>query len=107
METDSLLIYCSCPDRETADVIAKRLVADHLAACVNILENVSSVYRWEGEVKQDQECLLLIKTDRAQYGELEAAILDQHPYEVPEIIAVRIDLGAPDYLAWLRENTIR
>lgn len=95
------LIYCTCPDMETAEQIARRLLTDELAACVNILPGVRSIYRWQGEVETAQEHLLLIKSQQARYAMIEAAIKAMHPYEVPEIIAVAIDNGSTEYLQWI------
>jgi len=96
-----LLIYCTCPDRAMAERIAEALVADRLAACVNIVPGITSVYRWQGEVQHDSELLLLIKTRDECYPALEARIRELHSYEVPEIIAVPLQRGSESYLAWL------
>jgi len=96
-----LLIYCTCPNQETAEQIARQLVASNLAACVNILPGVSSVYEWQGQIETAQEHLLLIKSRKAQYQAIEAAIKAIHPYELPEIIAVAIASGSTEYLQWI------
>ena len=101
MENLYLLIYCTCPDRVMAERIAEALVADRLAACVNIVPGITSVYRWQGEVQHDSELLLLIKTRDECYPALEARIRELHSYEVPEIIAVPLQRGSESYLAWL------
>ncbi len=93
------------PDAETARTLATQLVEQRVAACVNILAPCHSVYRWEGKVEDAEEVPLLIKTSAARYAALEAAIRACHPYELPEIVAVRIDRGLPDYLAWVAEET--
>lgn len=95
------LIYCTCPNQETAEQIARQLVSDKLAACVNILPGVSSIYQWQGEIETAQEHLLLIKSQQARYAAIEAAIKVIHPYQVPEIIAVAIDNGSTEYLQWI------
>jgi periplasmic divalent cation tolerance protein len=105
MEKDCCLVLCTCPDAETARSIAAALVERECAACVNILPGVTSVYRWQGQVEQADEWLLLIKTTRDRYADLEHEIRARHPYEVPEIIAVPIDQGLPDYLRWIADNT--
>ena len=101
MDNPYLLIYCTCPDRAMAERIAEALVADRLAACVNIVPGITSIYRWQGEVQHDSELLLLIKTRGECYPALEARIRELHSYEVPEIIAVPIQRGSESYLTWL------
>ncbi|CAM3360274.1 divalent-cation tolerance protein CutA [Deinococcus saxicola] len=83
--------------------MARTLVAEHLAGCVNILPGVQSVYRWQGDVAEDPESMLLIKTSGEKYPELEARIKSLHPYEVPEIIALQYDRALPEFQSWLRE----
>ena len=85
--------------------IAKALVDQQLAACVNVVPGLTSVYRWQGQTESAQEVLLLIKTRQAVYPELEAALLTLHPYELPEIIAVPIEAGLPAYLSWIETGT--
>ena len=101
----SLLILTNLPDKDSAVALARRLVEDRLAACVNILSPCHSVYRWQGEMETVDEVPLLIKSSAGRYAELEAAIRAHHPYEVPEIIAVPISAGLPEYLVWLAEST--
>jgi periplasmic divalent cation tolerance protein len=95
------LILCTCPNAEVAERIARSLVDQKLAACVNILPGVRSVYQWQGQVEIAQEHLLLIKSPRATYPAIEVAIKAMHPYEIPEIIALEIEHGAADYLKWI------
>ncbi len=95
------LIYCTCPDLETAERIAKQLVRRQLAACVNILPGLSSIYLWQGEIETAQEHLLLIKSPQEHYLAIEAAIKTLHPYQLPEIIAVAIERGSSEYLKWI------
>ncbi len=102
--SDHLLIYCTCPDQDSAQSVADTLVDKGLAACVNILPAVHSVYRWQGKRENAQEYLLTIKTRHNAYGALEQAIVNLHPYELPEIIAVPITHGLAGYLAWIDEN---
>jgi periplasmic divalent cation tolerance protein len=101
MSTDYQIVLCTCPDKETADNIASMLVENNLAACVNIVPSISSVYRWQGQIEHAEEVLLLIKARRAVYPLLESTIKKHHPYQVPEIIAVSIECGLPDYLHWI------
>lgn len=98
---DCLLVLCNCPDAATADALAVAVVEARLAACVNMLAPCRSVYRWQGAVARAEEVPLLIKTTAAAYPALEAALRAAHPYDVPEIVAVPMVRGLPDYLAWL------
>jgi len=95
------IVLCTCPDQQIADHIAEMLVKDKLAACVNILPGIKSVYQWQGVVETAQEHLLLIKSQRHRFAAIETAIKAAHPYQVPEIIAVAIENGSDDYLQWL------
>jgi periplasmic divalent cation tolerance protein len=96
-----LLVYCTCPDRIVAGELATALVERGLAACVNILPGVESVYRWQGKIERDDEILLLIKSDTAHFSALEDTISNLHPYEVPEILAVPVEAGHQPYLEWI------
>ena len=104
---EPLLIITNCPDEETANAIALALVEAKLAACVNILPRVQSIYRWLGVVESAAEVPLLIKSTAANYPALEAAIRQRHPYELPEIIALPVTQGLPAYLNWLATETIQ
>lgn len=100
----SLLVISTVPDQETAKAVAKALVEERLAACVNIVPNLGSVYRWQGEVVEDNEVMLLIKTRRERYAELETRIRSLHPYNLPEVIALPIQQGSIPYLNWISES---
>ncbi len=102
----TLLVLTNLPDEASAHALATALVAERLAACVNILAPCRSVYRWQGEIETAQEIPLLIKTSTTRYAVLEAAIRTHHPYELPEIIAVPIAHGLPEYLAWVAAETL-
>lgn len=102
---DCLLVITNLPDRVSAEKLAALLIERRLAACVNLLAPCGSLYRWRGEIQRDEEHPLLIKTAQDRYAELEAAIRANHPYELPEIIAVPISLGLPDYLQWVESET--
>ena len=104
MTAEPRIGLCTVPDRDTATRIAEALVTEHLAACVNIIPAIQSVYRWEGAIEQDEELLLLIKTSAAVWPRLETRILALHPYELPEIISVRIQDGNNNYLNWITNN---
>ena len=101
----ALLVLCTCPDRGSADAIARRLVESHQAACVGILPGMVSVYRWQGAIEQADEVQLLIKTSSARYSEVEATVLAMHPYELPELIAVEPVAGLQRYLDWIQDET--
>ena len=103
--TNTLLVLTNLPDADTAKTLAAALVGERLAACVNVLAGCTSIYRWKGAVEEAQEVPVLIKTNAERYADLEAGIRRLHPYEVPEIIAVRIVDGLPEYLAWVADET--
>jgi periplasmic divalent cation tolerance protein len=100
-----LLVLTNCPDLQVAGRLRRHLVESRLAACVNQLAPVASTYRWKGAVEDAVEIPLLIKTTRAAYPALEAALRQLHPYEVPEIIAIAVDRGLPEYLNWASIET--
>jgi periplasmic divalent cation tolerance protein len=99
--SQALVVLTTTPNRDEADRIAAALVERQLAACVQIVGPIGSVYRWKGQVEQSQEWLCLIKTDEPHYEELEAAIHDLHSYDVPEVVALPIAGGSAPYLDWL------
>jgi periplasmic divalent cation tolerance protein len=101
----TLLVLTNCPDEESANAIALALVEDRLAACVNILPRVQSVYRWQGAVESATEIPLFIKSTATNYPALDAAIRNRHPYQVPEIIALPVERGLPAYLDWIASET--
>ena len=100
---DNLLIMTACPNQEVAVELAKTLVQERLAACVNIVPGIYSVYRWQDAIEETREVLLLIKSVAANYAALESLIHKLHPYQVPEVLAIPIDQAAPNYVAWLQE----
>jgi periplasmic divalent cation tolerance protein len=101
MPTRYQIILCTCPDKGTAEKIARLLVNDKLAACVNILPGITSIYLWREQIESAQEQLLLIKANKSGYQAIEETIKKHHPYELPEIIAVPIENGLPEYLHWI------
>lgn len=104
MNETMCVVLCTVPDAEHADRIAGILVEERLAACVNIVPGLVSVYRWQGALQRDAEVLLLIKTAPEVYRQLEERIRALHPYELPEIISVPIRTGQVDYIQWIKDN---
>jgi len=105
-ETGYSLVIATCPDQETVKGITGMLMERHLAACVQVFP-IESVYTWEGKLCQDREFALHIKTRAELFCEVKAAIKENHPYEVPEIIQLPITDGLPEYLKWIDDNTRR
>jgi len=105
METEARVVFCTAPTGDIAAQIARELVQRRLAACVNVIPGISSVYRWKGSITTDTEQLLVIKTSGSLMDSLQQAIQELHPYELPEIIAVPIVGGLPAYLSWINECT--
>lgn len=105
MESQALVVYCTCPDRVVAERIAEAVIDERLAACVNLIPGLTSIYRWEGQMQHDVELLLIIKTRSVVYPQLEARLRELHPYQVPEIIALPIQAGSAAYLNWIAGNT--
>ena len=102
----TLIVITNAPSREVALEIARALVERKLAACVNVLAECTSVYRWQGKLETAREIPLLIKTRAEIYDEVEAAVRSLHPYELPEILAVPVERGLPDYLEWVNTETV-
>jgi periplasmic divalent cation tolerance protein len=103
--SEMLLLITNMPDQNSAQRMATSLIECHAAACVNILAPCTSVYRWQGKVESASEIPLLIKTTRSAYPRVEELIRAQHPYELPEIIAVSVEAGLPAYLQWVTTET--
>ena len=102
---DIIVIYCTVPNKKLAKNITKVLMKHRLAACVSMVDNVKSTFSWEGEICEEKEVLLIIKTRRANYGKVKLVIEDMHTYNVPEIIALPIVDCSEDYLKWLVQET--
>ncbi|MEM9018008.1 MAG: divalent-cation tolerance protein CutA [Verrucomicrobiota bacterium] len=94
-------------NREEARQFGTKMVESQLAACVHVAPLGESIYRWEGELKVDEECTLLIKTTRAQVAEVETFLQENHPYEEPEFLVLAIPAGSQGYLAWVRESVAK
>jgi periplasmic divalent cation tolerance protein len=101
----TLLVITTLPDEIHAVKLAESLVSARLAACVHRVPAGISIYRWQGQIHEEKEITVLIKTAAARYAELEAAIRRLHPYELPEIVALPISLGLPAYLKWINDET--
>lgn len=102
---EPILVITNLPDQDSARRVAEVLIAERLAACVNMLAPCASIYRWQGKIENATEIPLLIKTLASHYGKVESAIRRLHPYELPEIIAVPLSAGLPEYLAWVETET--
>src|SRR6185312_4779084 len=102
--TDARIVLTTTGSLEEAEHLARAIVERSLAACINIIPQIQSVYRWEGKVEQATECLLVIKTEAAAFGLLRDAIKELHSYEVPECVMLEIADGSKPYLDWITEN---
>jgi periplasmic divalent cation tolerance protein len=102
--TDKIVILSTCATEEEAERLARALLDAHLAGCVNVVPRMRSFYRWKGRIEDSAECLLIVKSSRALFPALRAALENAHSYDVPEILALPILDGAPNYLNWLQEN---
>ena len=98
------LVLSTCPNQESAESIAMMLVEKKLAACVNIVPGLISVYEWQGKIEKSQEYLLIAKTKSTAFQAVESAILERHPYELPEIISIPLNNGLANYLSWIDDN---
>jgi len=106
MESSLIQVQCAVPSETTAKAIAKTLVQEKLAACVNVLPKMNSFYIYEGEFCEDEEFLLLIKTDQEHYESVEHKISTLHPYDLPEIIALPITQASQEYLVWVKQSLL-
>lgn len=103
--SDYIVILVTASKAEEAELIVKALVEERLAACCNIVPSIQSVYRWEGKICSDTEILLVIKTKKDLFGQIERRIRELHSYQVPEIIALSVHAGSEPYLQWLAKST--
>jgi periplasmic divalent cation tolerance protein len=105
MKSEFIVVLVTSGSEEEALKIAHSLVEKHLAACVNLISSIRSLYRWEGKISDEKEYLLIIKTQKQRFEELEKEVKSLHSYSVPEIISLPIVEGSSAYLNWIRENT--
>jgi periplasmic divalent cation tolerance protein len=103
--TDALLVFTTLPSADKAAEVAKVLVEERLAACANLLPAVRSIYRWQGKLMDENEVLVLLKTRAEHLERLKLRLLELHPYEVPEVLAVPVESGYQPYLEWLAGET--
>ncbi len=103
-EEDIILVMTTCPDADSAQLIAVTLLEQRLAACVNTLPGTKSLYRWEGNIEVAEEFVLLIKTSGSRFALIEDTVKKLHPYELPEIISVPIASGSVEYLDWIKQS---
>jgi periplasmic divalent cation tolerance protein len=103
--TEYIIVYITASSEEEAGKIAKALLEAKLAACVNIVNNVRSIYRWEGKIEAGSEVLMIVKSRRELFRRLRDAVKKLHSYSVPEVVALPVIEGSEDYLNWLREET--
>jgi len=103
--TDKIVVFSTCGSQEEARKLAGTLIEKRLAACINITAPITSVYRWKGVVEEANEWLLIIKSRREHFDGIRAALEAAHSYELPEVLAIPVLEGAPNYLAWLEAET--
>ena len=103
--SEYIIVLCTTNSKDSAKQIAKNLVSDRFAACVNLVDKIDSIYSWKGEIVEDSEVLMIIKTQKALFETLKNKIEEIHPYETPEIISFDISEGSKSYLDWISENT--
>ncbi len=104
--TNYIIILCNTNSKDSAETIATYLIKESLTACVNIIPKITSIYKWQNKIENDEEYLMLIKTKKELFDKVKEKIQILHPYEVPEIISIDISNGNSEYLKWLNNNTI-
>ena len=103
MKTPYIIVFVTAPDRKTVNKIKNIVLENKIASCVSIMGGVSSFYWWKNKIERSDEFLLIMKTVKAKFAELEKRVKEVHPYEVPEIIAADISAGSKDYLDWIKK----
>jgi periplasmic divalent cation tolerance protein len=106
-DTNEVVVFITAPSDEEAALIAKSLVESKLAACVNIIRGIRSIYSWQGKIEDETEVLMIAKTRQELFESLTSRVKELHSYDVPEVIALPILQGSEDYLTWLRDSTIQ
>lgn len=104
-ESQGVMVFTTLGSEEDAKVLVRKLVEERLVACGTVVPGTTSIYRWKEEITEETEVLVILKTVRVRWRDLEEAIAKHHPYDVPELIAVPITQGSPEYLAWLSDET--
>ncbi len=99
------IIFCTVPSKDVGIKIGHILVKERLAACANIVGGLTSIYEWKDEICEDAECLMIIKSRKELFDDIKKKIVDNHPYELPEIVSAPIEAGLEPYLNWIKENT--
>jgi periplasmic divalent cation tolerance protein len=102
--TDKIVVLTTCATQEEAEKLARLLLDERLAACVNVIPRIRSYYRWKGAIESADECLLVVKSSRELIGSIFAVLEREHSYEVPELLALPVVEGAANYLNWLQAN---
>jgi periplasmic divalent cation tolerance protein len=102
---EAVEVHVTMPDAETARRIGRTLVEEKLAACVNVVSGVVSIYNWKGSIQEDEEVLCLVKTSPERFPQLQARLLELHPYDLPEVLGFTVDEGSQAYVDWVRQNT--
>jgi len=102
---EEIVIFITAPNEDEAALIARSLVESRLAACANIIRNVRSIYTWQGNIQDDSEVLMMVKTRKGLFKSVSGRVKELHSYDVPEIIALPIIEGSPDYLEWIKTST--
>ncbi len=105
MGPDNIVVYITAPNEDDAAVIARVLVEQKLAACVNIVRNMRSIYSWKGKIEDDTEVLMIVKTQKKHFDAISEKVKELHSYDIPEIIALPILKGAKNYLEWIKDST--
>lgn len=104
--TDALIVLTTLPSSDAAAELAKKVVGEKLAACANLIPALRSIYRWQDKLQDENEVLVLFKTRQEQFERLKARILELHPYEVPEVLAIPVEQGYQAYLEWIARETV-
>ena len=105
MTTEFIIVFVTAPDEAAAVKISEAIVGERLAACVNIIPSVRSIYRWQGRLEDEQEVLMIVKTKKSLFERLQGRVKELHSYTVPEIIGVPVTEGSKEYLDWLGQET--